>query len=131
MSEHDPVPEAAAGAAAPAGPPEDSLTEDIRALFEDGKTYLEAELQFQKSRAAFVADRSRSGAIFAVAALLLVHLALVALAIGLIFALSPAVGPWLATAIVVGVLLAGGIVLGLTAKRRFAGLSSAFGGAST
>jgi Flp pilus assembly protein TadB len=130
LSEHDPVFDSAAGDHAPADAVDHSLTDDVRALIDDGKTYLEAELQFQKSRAAFIADRSRSGAIYAVSALLLVHLALVALAIGLIFALTPLITAWGATAVVVGLLLVGSIVLGLAAKKRFAGLSSAFGGES-
>jgi hypothetical protein len=61
-----------------------------------------------------------------VAALLLVHLALVALAFGLIIALAPLITAWGATALVVGVLLVAGLVLGLAAKKRFAGMSSAF-----
>jgi hypothetical protein len=128
LSEHEPSYEVPAGADAPAEAPDHSLTDDVKALIEDGKTYFEAELQFQKSRAAFVADRGRSGAAFAVGAILLLHLALVALAIGLIFALSASIGPWWATAAVVGVLLIGGVLLGLAAKRRFAGMSTAFGG---
>ena len=128
MSEHDPDFDSTAGEDAPAEAPGHSLTDDVRALIDDGKTYFEAELQFQKSRAAFVADRGRSGAIYGVAGLLLVHLALVALAIGLIIALTPLITAWGATAVVVGALLAAGVVLGLAAKKRFAGLSSAFGG---
>jgi len=127
LSEHDPDFDSTAGEDAPAETPGHSLTDDVRALIDDGKTYFEAELQFQKSRAAFVADRSRSGAIYGVAALLLVHLALVALAIGLILALTPLITAWGATAVVVGALLVAGAILGLAAKKRFAGLSSAFG----
>ena len=104
-----------------------SLTEDVRALFDDGKTYLEAELQFQKSRAAFVADKGRSGLIYGITALALVHLALVALVVGLVFALSPLITAWGATGVVVGVLLIAAVVLGLVAKKRFGSLSSAFG----
>jgi len=128
LSEHDPGFDSPAGEQSPAEAVDHSLTDDVRALIDDGKTYLEAELQFQKSRAAFVADRSRSGAIYAVAAVLLVHLALVALAIGLIIALTPLLTAWGATAAVVGLLLVAGVILGLAAKKRFAGLSSAFGG---
>jgi hypothetical protein len=112
----------------PAVEPGHSLSDDVRALIDDGKTYFEAELQFQKSRAAFIADRGRSGAIYGVAALLLVHLALVSLAVGLIFALTPLITAWGATAVVVGALLALGVILGLAAKKRFAGMSSAFDG---
>jgi len=130
LSEHDPGfddPDAATSAGAGASA-DVSLADDIKALIEDGKTYVEAELQFQKSRAAFIADRGRSGAIYGVAALLLVHLALVALAIGLIIALTPLITAWGATAVVVGALLVAGLILGLAAKKRFAGMSSAFDG---
>ena len=130
MSEHDPGfddPDAATSADASA-PADLSLSDDIKALIDDGKTYVEAELQYQKSRAAFIADRGRSGAIYAVAGLLLVHLALVALAIGLIFALTPLITAWGATALVVGVLLIVGLILGLAAKKRFGGMASAFNG---
>ena len=37
-----------------------SLLDDVRALIDDGKTYLEAEVGFQKTRVAFVADRANS-----------------------------------------------------------------------
>ncbi|MCH2488193.1 MAG: hypothetical protein MK010_10690, partial [Erythrobacter sp.] len=36
-----------------------SLTDDIFALFDDGKTYVEAEIAFQKSRSSFVANRAK------------------------------------------------------------------------
>lgn len=128
MSEHDPGHGNTAAGTPAADAPDHSLTDDIRALIDDGKTYVEAELQFQKSRAAFVADRGRSGAIFAVGALLLLHLALITLAVGAVYALAPAIGRWGATGAVVGVLVIGGVILGLTAKRRFRALSTAFGG---
>jgi len=134
LSEHDPVFEGTAGEPTPAGsspvddtPQTDSLTDDLRALVDDGKTYLETELQFQKSRAAFVAHRGRSGAIYAVAALLLLHLALITLAVGSVMSLATLIGPLGATAVVVGVLVIVGVILGLAAKRRFANLSTAFG----
>jgi hypothetical protein len=130
LNEHQTAFEDPAGDETPAATPDHSLRDDVRAVIEDGKTYLEAELQFQKSRAAFVADRSRSGAIYAVGALLLLHLALITLAIGLVFALSRVFGPWGATGIVVGVLVIGGVVLGLAAKRRFTGMTTALGGAN-
>ena len=113
--------------AAPAAFSDHSLTEDVRALFDDGKTYLEAELQFQKSRAAFAADKGRSGLVYGIAALALVHLALVALVVGLVLALSPLLTAWGATGLVVGVLSIAAVVLALAAKKRFGALSSAFG----
>ena len=102
-----------------------SLTDDVRALFEDGKTYAQAELAYQKSRGRFVADRAKSVAVFGIGALALVHLALIALVIGLIIALIPLVGPWLATGIVVLALLVGAAVLGFILKGKLADIGTA------
>ena len=131
MSELQPDLNASAGHAPaedPASLADHSLRDDVRALIDDGKTYVEAELQFQKSRVALVANRGRSGAIFAVGAVLLLHLTLITLAVGAVYALAPAIGRWGAVAVVVGLLLIGGIVLGVIAKRRFGALSMAFSG---
>lgn len=87
-----------------------SLVADVEALIEDGKTYLQAELTYQKSRAGFAADRLKWTAIYGAAAFGLLHLALIALTVGLVIALVPLVGPWIATAIVVAVLLLGAFV---------------------
>ena len=103
-----------------------SLTDDLVALVEDGKTYVEAEVQFQKTRAAFALDRGRSGAIYAVVALALLWLALVALVVGLVIALTPEIGPWAATAVVVVVLVAGGAFFARRAQKRFARLAAAY-----
>ena len=128
MSEHDPVIGQSTGDAPPvdsSGDAQPSLVDDVKALLDDGKTYLEAELQFQKSRAAFAVDRGKSGAIYGIAAAAVVHLALIALVVGAIFALSPLITAWGATALVVGALLIAGALLGLAARKRFASLSSA------
>ncbi len=127
MSEHDPVIGQSAGGNSPVDPalvPEPSLVEDVKALLDDGKTYLEAELQYQKSRAAYAVDRGKSGAIYGVAAAAVLHLALIGLVVGLILALSPLITAWGATAVVVGVLVAVAAVLGLAAKRRFTKLTT-------
>jgi fructose-1,6-bisphosphatase/inositol monophosphatase family enzyme len=103
-----------------------SLTDDLVAMVEDGKTYVESEIQFQKTRAAFALDRGRSGALYGVVALTLLWLALVALVVGLVIALTPEIGPWAATAVVVIVLAAGGVFFALQAKKRFARLGAAY-----
>jgi Flp pilus assembly protein TadB len=129
LSEHDPGFEQPAGEESPAGAPapvEPTLTDDVKALLEDGKTYLEAELQFQKSRAALAADRGKSGAIYGLAAAAIAHLALIALVVGALIGLMPLIGAWGATALVVGALLIAAVVLGVAAKRRFARLLAAF-----
>ncbi|WP_169829108.1 phage holin family protein [Tsuneonella mangrovi] len=106
---------------------ERSLSDDLFDLLDDGKTYAEAELQFQKTRATFALDMGRKGAGFALAALLILHLAVVTLAIGSVFALAPLLTPWGATAVVVCVLVVAAVVFGLLAKRYFARLGKAFG----
>lgn len=87
-----------------------SLMADVDALIADGKTYLEAELTYQKSRAGFAANRLKYMAIYGAAAFGLLHLALIALTVGVVIALSPLTGPWIATGIVVLVLLVGAFV---------------------
>ena len=103
-----------------------SLSDDATALFEDGKTYLQAELAYQRSRGSFVANRVKSLAIFAIGALALLHLALIALVVGLVIALIPVVGPWAATGIVVTVLLVGAAILALLLKSRANDIRQAF-----
>lgn len=107
-------------------PEEPSLTDDIVSLIEDGRNLLEAEIQFQKTRAAFAVDRGRSGALYGVAAFAVIHLALVALVVGAVIGLTPLIGPLGATGLVVGVLLVAGIILALAAKRRFSRMASAY-----
>lgn len=107
-------------------PEERSLTDDIVALIDDGKTYVEAELQYQKTRAAFALDRGRSGALYGVLSAALLHLALVALVVGVVIALTPMIGAWAATAVVVGLLVIAGIGFALAAKQRFGRLSAAY-----
>lgn len=119
-------PEAARGHARAAAPPvspdepareaipdgaDASLLDDVDALFADGRTYLQAELQYQKSRAGFAADRARSAAIYGLAALGLIHLALIALTVGVVIALAPLIGAWLATGAVAIVLAGAALVL--------------------
>ncbi|MDZ4307318.1 phage holin family protein [Allopontixanthobacter sp.] len=107
-----------------------SLSEDIVALIDDGKTYVEAEIAFQKTRLAFAADRGKSGLLLGISAFAVLHLALIALVVGLIFALSPIITAWGATAIIAGILLIAGLILGLKAKARFERLVDAYKEAS-
>jgi len=107
---------------APAG----SIKEDIIALVEDGKTYAEAELNFQKSRASFAANRGKSVALYLLFALGFVHLALIALVIGALFALAPIIGAIGATAVVVGVLILGTGILLLSARSKVRDVAEAF-----
>jgi len=105
-----------------------SLRDDVEALIEDGKTYLETELVFQKTRAAFVADRAKGAVIFGAVAILLAFLALIGLTVGLIFALTPLMTAWGASALVVGLLIVAALIAGRTAARRWSRLMQAIEG---
>lgn len=75
-------------------PRERSLADDLRQLAEDGKAYAEAELAYQKSRAAVAGQGVKVIAIFGALAAALVFFALMALTLGLVLALTPLIGPW-------------------------------------
>ncbi|WP_459787216.1 phage holin family protein [Alteriqipengyuania sp. 357] len=103
-----------------------SLFDDAYALYEDGRTYVEAEVAFQKSRASYASRETGSGIVFALGALAFLHLALIGLVVGLIIALAPIIGPLVATAVVVGTLLVLMAIVGLVARSRFQRVSRAF-----
>lgn len=103
-----------------------SLADDISALIDDSKTYIEAEIAFQKTRLSFAANRSKSGIGFILGALAFLHLALIALVVGAIISLIPIAGPVGATLLVVGTLLIATAMLLWLAKGKFASLSDAF-----
>lgn len=102
-----------------------SIMDDIEALIDDARTYFDAELTYQKSRAAFVASCLKKGIAFVVIAAVLGFLALVGLTVGLVFALSPLITAWGATAVVVVVYLLIAIVLVRAAVGAFKGISTA------
>jgi hypothetical protein len=104
-----------------------SLRDDVEALIEDGKTYLETELVYQKTRAAFVADRAKGALIFGAAAALLAFLALIGLTVGLIIALTPLLTAWGASALVVGLLLIAAWLAVSAASQRWNRLMQAIG----
>lgn len=84
---------------------DESIVDELAALIDDGRTYAEAELAFQKTRAA-IAGKSAGLAIgYVIVAIVLLHIAFLALAVGLVMALEPQVTIWGAIAVVVGVLL--------------------------
>ncbi|RKF18358.1 phage holin family protein [Altericroceibacterium spongiae] len=85
-----------------AGADSHPLRDDLTALIDDGLTFFEAELNFQKSRLSFVIDCAKKVAAYGVVALVLVLLAAIGLTVGLILCLSPLITPWGATIVVVG-----------------------------
>ena len=104
-----------------------SLFEDVEMLIEDGKTYLEAELNYQKTRAIYVADRAKAAVVFGAIAGALAFLALIGLTLGLIIALTPLLTAWGASAVVVGLLALGALLSGRAAARRWNRLMDALG----
>jgi Putative Actinobacterial Holin-X, holin superfamily III len=107
---------------------ERSLNEDLHQLALDARAYAEAELQFQKSRAAYAASAGKSIAIYAIVALVLVFFAVMALVVGLVIALAPYITAWGSTAVVTLVLLGSAVFLLLRAKKRAGVLMSVIGG---
>lgn len=107
---------------------ERSLNEDLHQLASDARAYAEAEVQFQKTRAAYTASASKSIAIYAVAALVLVFFAVMALVVGLVIALAPLLTAWGSMAVVTLALLGLAVFLLLRAKKRMSVLMSVIGG---
>lgn len=106
--------------------PDRSLTDDLAALFEDGQTYFQAELGYQKTRLAFMADRGKRGALLILGALVFLNSAVIALIVGLLLTLAPLIGPLGATAVVVAILVAAAIALALMARKRFRAIRLAY-----
>lgn len=126
----DAAPDAASDAASGAPPassePNDSLITEIAALIDGGRTYAEAEIGFQKTRAKLAGRNLGTVVVCIILALILVHIALLALAVGLVIALAPLLSIWGAIAIVVGGLLLLVAILGMTVRKRVLLLSVLF-----
>lgn len=103
------------------------LSEDIAALIDSGRTYAEAELAFQKTRAALAGSNAAKAAGALIVALVLLHIALTALAIGAVLALQPVLTIWGAIGVVVGALLLATALLVRSAAARGKLLSVMFG----
>ncbi len=108
---------------ATADPAERSLVDDVRELVTDGRTLLEAELAYQKSRAALAGRTAKSMAGWIALALSLVFFALMALVMGLILILTPLIGALGATLAVVAALLIAAGLSGWIAARRWQAMS--------
>lgn len=102
---------------------ERSLVDDVRELVTDGRTLLEAELAYQKSRAALAGRTAKSMAGWIALALSLVFFALMALVMGLLLILAPLIGGLGATLLVVAGLLIAAALSGWVAARRWTAMS--------
>lgn len=98
---------------------ERSLVDDVRQLVDDGRTLVEAELAYQKSRAIVAGMTAKSIAGWVLLGLALLFFTLMALVLGLILILTSAIGPVGATLAVVLGLLAMSALSGFTALRRW------------
>lgn len=96
-----------------------SLVDDVRALVEDGRTLVEAELAYQKSRAAVAGAGAKGVLGWGALALALTFFMLMALVIGVLLGLSSILGPWAATAIMVSALALLAGLCALVASRRW------------
>ena len=104
-----------------------SLMEEASALIDNARTYAEAELGFQKTRAAFAGRLVGVALGLGIVAIILLHIAFLALAVGLVLAFEPVVGIWGAIAIVFGGLLLVVALLGWGAFGRVQKLAGLFG----
>jgi hypothetical protein len=103
-----------------------SLLDSLVALLEDGKTYAEAEMRFQKSRAGFIGNRLKGAIAFGLGAFGVLHLALIAATVGLVIALVPLIGPWAATGLVTLALVIAGVLMLRALKSRLDDIRKAF-----
>jgi hypothetical protein len=101
-----------------------SLQEDMQRLAEDARTLAEAELAYQKSRAAFAGQQAKGIAVFGLLAAVAGYFLLVAFTVGLIFALSGPITPWGAMGVVMALWLVLGLVCGLIAFSRWRRMSA-------
>lgn len=107
---------------------EESLVDEVAALIDDGKTYAQAELTFQKTRAGIAGKSAAKAAVFGIIAIILLHIAFLALAVGLVIALEPLVTIWGAIGIVVGGLLLCTLLLVWAAARNGMRIAAMFAG---
>lgn len=102
-----------------ADPAQRSLVDDVRQMVSDGRTLLEAELTYQKSRAAVAGAGAKSVAVWGALALALVFFTLMALIVGALLVLAHYFGPLLATGIVVVILLLATLGAALAARSKW------------
>ena len=103
-----------------ADPAQRSLVDDVRQMVYDGRTLLEAELAYQKSRAAVAGAGAKSVAVWGALALALAFFTLMAVVVGALLVLAHYFGPLAAMGIVVGVLLIATLGAALAARRKWA-----------
>lgn len=106
---------------------ERSLFADIGTLIEDGRTLVEAEIAYQKTRAGYAGKQVCYLAIVGAFIGLMAALALLALVLGAVMALAPIFTPWGAGLVVAAVLLLIAFLGLALAARLWKNLRGAFG----
>ncbi|WP_395394779.1 phage holin family protein [Novosphingobium sp. BL-8A] len=104
-----------------------SFAQDLRLLAEEARTLAQAELAFQKTRAAYVGAEVRKIALFGALAAVFIFFALMAFVFGLVLSLASVIGPWAATAVGTLALLLVAAILALSARGRVRRMRSALG----
>jgi len=105
---------------------EETLIEEISNLANDGVAYVQAETAFQKTRATLAGKSAGMATAYLVVALVTFHIALLALAVGLVIALTPLITVWGAIVVVVGALLLLTAWLAFKAKKLADRISALF-----
>ncbi|MFK4871145.1 phage holin family protein [Novosphingobium sp. ZW T3_23] len=95
-----------------------SLIEDVRLLAGEARTYAQAELAYQKARAAYAGAETRNIAILGVGAAVLVFFAVMALVLGAVIAVGTIIGPWLSMIAVPVAILVAAAIMGLSARGK-------------
>jgi hypothetical protein len=95
-----------------------SLIEDVRLLAGEARAYAQAELAYQKARAAYAGAETRNIAIMGVSAAVLVFFAVMALVLGAVIAVGTVIGPWLSMIAVPVAILVVAAILGLSARGK-------------
>lgn len=102
-----------------------TFAEDLQQLVQEARMLAQAEFAFQKTRAAYAGAEAKNIALFGVIAAVLVFFAVMALVVGAIIALSPALTAWGATAAVTLSLLLVAAICALAAKSRLGRMMNA------
>lgn len=95
-----------------------SLIEDVRLLAGEARNYAQAELAYQKARAAYAGAETRNIAILGVGAAVLVFFAVMALVLGAVIAVGTVIGPWLSMIAVPVAILVVAAFMGLSARGK-------------
>ena len=107
------------------GAAERSLVDDVKHLVADGRTLIEAELAYQKSRAVVAGAGFKGMAGWGALALALVFFALMAAIVGLMIGLGGLIGMFAATAVMVAALLVLAGLAGLAVSKRWSRMAAA------